>query len=146
MVRLPLRGIFNKVFEWRFDVKRVNSAKNLRDKWKPDKIKKLLEEDLLDFELGLEYNEERVSLFYTCHAEHIPTQVWEFWDMLQTNVMLVPTGMGGVTFRDSKESTIKLVERYGYDPQVVNPYVEEYERKLLDEYDNSRGGDTDGIH
>ena len=95
----------------------------------------------MDFELGLEYNEELVNVFYACHKERIPTQVWEFWDMLQSSIMLVPTGMGGITFRDSKESTLKLVERYGYDPKVVDRYVEEYERKLLDEFDSIKGND-----
>jgi len=141
VVRLPSRDIFNKVFKWRFDLKRTNAAKHLRAKWKPEKLKKLQEESLLDFELGLEYNEELVNVFYACHKERIPTQVWEFWDMLQSSIMLVPTGMGGITFRDSKESTLKLVERYGYDPKVVDRYVEEYERKLLDEFDSIKGKD-----
>lgn len=93
---------------------------------------------MLDFELGLEYDDELLNLFYACHDKHIPKPVWEFWEMLQSSIMLASTGMGGVTFRDSKESTLKLVERYGYDPVIVAPFIEEYEFKLLEEFVNNR--------
>ena len=102
------------------------------------RLKESLEENLLDYELGLEYNDELVNLFYPCHTEHIPNGVWEFWDIVETNIMLVSTGMGGVTFRDSKESTLKLVERYGYDPIIVAPFIDEYESRLLQEHHQAK--------
>ena len=144
-VKLLLRVIFNKIFEWRFDQKRVKKARQVKASRQSEsqkkRLDKLLETTYLDFELGLEYDEELINLFYPCHTENIPWQVWDFWNVMQSNIMLAPAGMGGVTFRDSKESTLKLIKRFGYDPIIVAPFIEEYESRLLEEHQSEREND-----
>ena len=124
------RSNFKKLFDWRFDPKRVAFARRAT---KNKKYKKIVERHFLSYELGLDYDDEVLNAFYVLIGEKIGIYSRVLFNDIQETVEL-QSGFSGVSFRESKEETAKLLERRGYAYEHIREYVEDYENRLMQEY------------
>lgn len=127
-------GHFKQLFKWRFDRERVAQRNRITDKRKKHQIKGMLEMHTLDHDLGLSDNFDFLNLFYPCFEQHIPEVVREFYDFLTKHVVLIGTGMGGVSFRETKAGLSQILEANGYCSVVTADFVDAYESGLMEEY------------
>jgi len=62
-----------------------------------------------------------------------PRQIIKFFDFMQAHITLVSDGMG-VGLRETREGISKLLNESGYDYEVYQPFIEEFENKLLNQH------------
>jgi len=90
-----------------------------------------IDEELLNIELGLEYDEEFLDIFIPTIKEIVPTSSYSFFRILDDIVEIQPAGYGGISFRDSKNDTSIMVNLFGYDYIVVKDIISLYESKMM---------------
>jgi hypothetical protein len=66
-----------------------------------------------------------------------PREVVKFFNFMQVHITLTGGDMG-ISFRETKYSLAKLMEKMGYDYEVYQPFIEEYEQKLLTQYHETK--------
>ena len=137
LFQVALGGHFNKLFEWRFDQKRVSRKSSTTKNRKDKQIKEMIKDHVLDHELELSDNFEFLNLFYPCFEIHIPRSVRDFYNLLTSIVTLEGGGMGGVGFRETKAGVAKVLKNNGYCSVTMGVFVDMYENKLMNEYQES---------
>ncbi len=108
--------------------------RKLQKGWKHEKLRDLLENELLLFELELEADEELLEMFYPMFNQDVRVNEMKLFNKINNAVEIEVSGMGGASLRGSKDSTVNLLERQGYSGGIVIDYVDEFESKVLEEY------------
>ena len=89
---------------------------------------------MLLFELGLEADEELLEMFYPLFNQTVRHNEMELYRLIDIAVDIEAGGMGGVSIRGSRNDTLLIFERKGYNGDIILGYIEEYERRTLEEY------------
>ena len=89
------------------------------------------------FELGLEADEELLEMFYPLFNQSVRHNEMSLYRLIDTAVDIESGGMGGVSIRGSRNDTLMIFERKGYSGDIILGYIEEYERRTLEEYHKS---------
>jgi len=66
-----------------------------------------------------------------------PLEVIKFFRFMQSHITLQSNGMG-VSLRESRDGLAKLMKRQGYDYEIYQPFIEEFEEKLMKQFHDSR--------
>lgn len=101
-----------------------------------------MDNEFLLYELDLEYDDELLEMFYPLFNQEVRAGEMTLYRMIDDAVEISVSEMGSASFRGSRHDTIKLLERDGYNGKIVSKYIEEYERKTLEEFYRSRKKDS----
>jgi len=122
---------FKRLFDWRFDKKRVQKA---RKNWKNKKFEDLLEKHIISYELGCDdYDIDLLSNHIPLVGETISSYSMTLYRTLERIISLDGDGMGGVSFRHSLEEVARLLKRDGFRYRFVKEFVLEFENRLHEE-------------
>ena len=123
---------FKKLFDWRFDNKRVQTV---RKNWKNKKFEDLLEKHIISYELECDdYDIDLLSNHIPLIGETISNYSMKLYRTLERIITLDGNGMGGVSFRHSLEDVARLIKRDGFRYKFVKEFVLEFENRLYEEY------------
>jgi len=128
------RGVFKQVFDWHFDKRRVKYREAVTKKRKPEQIREMVDMKLLDHDLELSDETDFLTLFFPCFGEHVPTIALDFYHVLNSAISLEGGGMGGVSFRDTKNGIMSVLEKNGYCGVITAPIVEDFENRMLKQH------------
>ncbi len=73
-------------------------------------------------------------MFYPLFGKEVRHNEMKLYRIIDKVVEMNISDMGGASFRGSRDDTIKILERQGYDGNIALGYVEEYERRTMEEY------------
>jgi len=127
---------FNRLFDWRFDKKRVREVRKNR---KSKKFKDLLDRHILNYEVGFDLGlddwdedllKNHIPLFGECASNYSMSLFYAIHGV----VSLDGGGMGGISFRHSLEEVAKLMKREGFKYKFVKEFIFDFEDRLYKEY------------
>lgn len=101
-------------------------------------MQKLIDSELLSYELELEYDDELLDMYIPLMSENIREEEMHLFRHIDRIVYLSVGDMGGASLRGSIEDAVKLLERLGYSPQIVLGYLLDFESRVLSGYYEER--------
>ena len=123
-------GDFNTLSEWHFDEVRVKKERGFV---KNPNYKKILEREMLDYELGLG-NSEIIDIFL---PPTVPNYTMKIFNILSGHISLI-RGEFGMGFRESRANLKSILKSYKIDYRICKTFIDDFENRLIKQHINGQ--------
>lgn len=119
-----------RFIKWSVDPYRRKERERLTKNKNEDKIGDMLEDWLLEHQLGIRDREGELGVFYPLFGENISHQYREMWNIIESVITVESNGFG-VKIRNSLEENLCIIDREGLCPVLLRPIIQDLEYALL---------------